>query len=72
MRWTSLDKGVDKWFVKKQWQKWFAWYPVIIAKEFPGRSVRRHYVWFEWIERKGLSRHITGGWSYDYRPLSNI
>lgn len=66
MRWKSFNNSqyyIDK---KKQWHKWFAWYPVVISKTFPGYSTCKHWAWFEWIERQNIT-YDYGVWNYEYR-----
>ena len=63
MRWKSYSSARAG--RKKQWHKWFAWYPVVIFKEYPGYIVCRHYAWLEQVERKGT--YSYGYWNYDYR-----
>jgi hypothetical protein len=66
MRWEqgkSAAQEYREWLQKKkQWNAWFAWFPVTVGKE---------RVWLEWIERQGqcvgTSESGTVYWNYDYR-----
>jgi hypothetical protein len=66
MRWPvgkSADLKYREWLNKKrQWNKWFAWYPVSVLEE---------RVWLEWVERKGWTSGVgesgTVYWEYEYR-----
>ena len=68
MRWKSWNFSYKKEVKKKQWRKWLAWYPVVIAQEYPGYATCKHWTWFEWIERRTTSfNHYNKSWIYEYR-----
>lgn len=46
---------------RRQWHRWFAWYPVRVEDEqFP------HYVWLEWVKARveGWDSPFTREWGY--------
>jgi len=70
MRWRTWDKSGEHRDKKMQWRKWFAWYPVVIFKEYPGYSLCKYWAWFEWVERRGLYTDTICSWVYEYRERS--
>lgn len=54
-----------RYFKKKEWHKWFAWYPVEVAE----RDCR----WMETIERKGNLIIYSGDcyWEFEYRAIND-
>jgi hypothetical protein len=57
MRWSRLPKP------RKEWRKWFAWYPVDVGDEV---------VWLEWLERKTTLYGACGEFVafHEYRPIT--
>lgn len=37
---------------RRQWHKWFAWYPVFIMDKYRGHEALGYYVWLKTVERK--------------------
>jgi hypothetical protein len=50
---------------RKQWHRWFAWFPVRIGET-------RECLWLEYVERKGECHcYYDCYWSFEYRPVVN-
>lgn len=64
MKWLDGLTWSEKVRRKQEWQRWFAWYPVIISITPGGRKVK---VWWEYVERKGNMGY--SGWDYCYREI---
>lgn len=54
MRWTKPKKS------KLKWHKWFAWYPICIAKHIDGS---REYAWLEYVWIRTVATNgVIRGW----------
>lgn len=61
MRWQSesIWAKIDR---KKQWHKWFAWYPVrlLAPDEHSNQYIdTEQKVWLEYVERRARYHHVT-------------
>ena len=59
----------QSWADPYQWNRWFAWRPVTVAKWRVGPTYFRKRAWWVWVERKEIL--VAGGWdSYTaYREI---
>lgn len=63
-KWARYNK---KWEKKRQWEKWFAWYPVVIGITGYGMDERKILLWLEWVWRKRDGEFIP----YAYKEFTN-
>ena len=60
LRWSIENRGV---LDKLEWHRWFAWYPVAVARE----DDLTHWAWLQFVERKTHWSRSTGEWVVRYR-----
>lgn len=67
MKFNCGPTRAEKRKAKKEWHRWFAWYPVRLRHWDEHNMFResRDCRWLEVIERKGHMEY--DGWSFEYR-----
>lgn len=63
MKWISGFSDDEKVRRKKEWHRWFAWFPVIIGHTKDGRQIK---AWLRYVKRRGTHYFYSGHWKYEY------
>jgi hypothetical protein len=70
MKWLDGYTNAHKQYLRQNWHKWFAWFPVVIKVI----DNRKQYCWLEYVERKGelILDYMACDWTYEYRQKEII
>lgn len=52
MKWIGSETHYSKQDRQLEWNKWFAWFPVVVGYEKRGSKTKKVRAWFEIVERR--------------------
>jgi|GEM_PF-4700148 len=64
MKWINGRTIMAKIHRRKNWHRWFAWYPVIIGQTGTGEEEREVKVWLQYVERMKEGLRRSNYWRY--------
>jgi hypothetical protein len=63
---SRLRGSIETRRVLLEWHRWFAWYPVVVARD----NELAYWAWLQFVERKTRRSTSTGEWILRYRSAS--